>query len=115
MEDENMKIVVIGGSELIGSKTVERLRKKGHDVVSAFANSGVNTITGEGHSCRAVIRALARPASTNGSRVQARAVEGWPWLGAIMAVRTRLHLRAPSKRRIRTGNARTNNKARVTP
>lgn len=43
-----MKIVVIGGSGLIGSKTVERLRKKGHDVVAASPNSGVNTITGEG-------------------------------------------------------------------
>ena len=43
-----MKIVVIGGSGLIGSKTVERLRKKGHEVVAASPNSGVNTITGEG-------------------------------------------------------------------
>jgi uncharacterized protein YbjT (DUF2867 family) len=43
-----MKIVVIGGSGLIGSKTVKRLRKKGHDVVAASPNSGVNTITGEG-------------------------------------------------------------------
>ena len=43
-----MKIVVIGGTGLIGSKTVERLRKKGHDVVAASPNSGVNTITGEG-------------------------------------------------------------------
>jgi len=43
-----MKIVVIGGSGLIGSKTVERLRKRGHDVVAASPNSGVNTITGEG-------------------------------------------------------------------
>src|SRR5512132_1868208 len=42
-----MKIVVIG-SGLIGSKTVERLRKKGHEVVAASPNSGVNTITGEG-------------------------------------------------------------------
>ena len=41
-----MKIVVIGGSGLIGSKTVERLRKKGHDVVAASPKSGVNTITG---------------------------------------------------------------------
>jgi uncharacterized protein YbjT (DUF2867 family) len=45
-----MKIVVIGGSGLIGSKTVERLRKKGHEVLSAFPESGVNTITGEGLS-----------------------------------------------------------------
>jgi uncharacterized protein YbjT (DUF2867 family) len=43
-----MKIVVIGGTGLIGSKTVERLRKKGHDVVAASPNSGVNTVTGEG-------------------------------------------------------------------
>lgn len=43
-----MKIVVIGGSGLIGSKTVERLRQKGHEVVAASPNSGVNTITGEG-------------------------------------------------------------------
>jgi uncharacterized protein YbjT (DUF2867 family) len=43
-----MKIVVIGGSGLIGSKTVERLRKEGHDVIAASPNSGVNTITGEG-------------------------------------------------------------------
>jgi uncharacterized protein YbjT (DUF2867 family) len=45
-----MKIVVIGGTGLIGSKTVERLRKKGHEVIAASPNSGVNTITGEGLS-----------------------------------------------------------------
>lgn len=43
-----MKIVVIGGTGLIGSKTVERLRKKGHDVLAASPNSGVDTITGTG-------------------------------------------------------------------
>ena len=43
-----MKIVVIGGSGLIGTKLVNRLRKKGHEVVAASPNSGVNTITGEG-------------------------------------------------------------------
>ncbi len=45
-----MKIVVIGGTGLIGSKTVERLRKKGHEVLAASPNSGVDTITGEGLS-----------------------------------------------------------------
>jgi uncharacterized protein YbjT (DUF2867 family) len=45
-----MKIVVIGGTGLIGSKTVERLRKKGHDVLAASPNSGVNTVTEEGLS-----------------------------------------------------------------
>jgi uncharacterized protein YbjT (DUF2867 family) len=43
-----MKIVVIGGSGLVGSKTVERLRRKGHEVLAASPNSGVNTVTGEG-------------------------------------------------------------------
>jgi uncharacterized protein YbjT (DUF2867 family) len=43
-----MKIVVIGGSGLIGSKTVNRLREAGHEVVAASPNTGVNTITGEG-------------------------------------------------------------------
>src|ERR1051325_11094182 len=43
-----MKIVVIGGSGLIGSKTVAILRQGGHEVVAASPNSGVNTITGEG-------------------------------------------------------------------
>jgi uncharacterized protein YbjT (DUF2867 family) len=43
-----MKIVVIGGTGLIGSKTVAMLRKADHEVVAASPNSGVNTITGEG-------------------------------------------------------------------
>jgi uncharacterized protein YbjT (DUF2867 family) len=43
-----MKIVVIGGSGLIGTKLVKRLRERGHEVVAASPNSGVNTITGEG-------------------------------------------------------------------
>jgi uncharacterized protein YbjT (DUF2867 family) len=43
-----MKIVVIGGTGLIGSKTVAILRQRGHEVVAASPNSGVNTLTGEG-------------------------------------------------------------------
>jgi uncharacterized protein YbjT (DUF2867 family) len=43
-----MKIVVIGGSGLIGSKVVTILREHGHDPVSASPNSGVNTLTGDG-------------------------------------------------------------------
>ncbi len=43
-----MKIVVIGGSGLIGTKLVNRLRQQGHDVIAASPASGVNTITGEG-------------------------------------------------------------------
>src|SRR5580692_8773842 len=43
-----MKIVVIGGSGLIGSKLVPKLRQDGHEAVAASPNSGVNTVTGEG-------------------------------------------------------------------
>jgi uncharacterized protein YbjT (DUF2867 family) len=43
-----MKIVVIGGTGLIGSKLVEKLRKDGHEPLAAAPNTGVNTITGEG-------------------------------------------------------------------
>jgi uncharacterized protein YbjT (DUF2867 family) len=43
-----MKIVVIGGTGLIGSKLVNILRERGHEAIAASPNSGVNTITGEG-------------------------------------------------------------------
>jgi uncharacterized protein YbjT (DUF2867 family) len=43
-----MKIVVIGGSGLIGSKLVEKLREDGHEPLAASPDSGVDTITGEG-------------------------------------------------------------------
>lgn len=43
-----MKIVVIGGTGLIGTKLASRLRQKGHDVIPAAPSTGVNTITGEG-------------------------------------------------------------------
>ena len=43
-----MKLVIIGGTGLIGSKLVARLREQGHEAVPASPNTGVNTITGEG-------------------------------------------------------------------
>ena len=43
-----MKIVIIGGTGLIGSKLVSRLRDRGHQAVPASPNTGVNTLTGEG-------------------------------------------------------------------
>ncbi len=43
-----MKIVVIGGSGLIGSKVVTRLGEQGHEAVAASPNTGVDTLTGEG-------------------------------------------------------------------
>jgi uncharacterized protein YbjT (DUF2867 family) len=43
-----MKIVVIGGTGLIGSKLVPKLREHGHEAIAASPNSGVNSVTGEG-------------------------------------------------------------------
>jgi len=43
-----MKIVIIGGTGLIGSKLVQKLREHGHEAVAAAPNTGVNTLTGEG-------------------------------------------------------------------
>jgi uncharacterized protein YbjT (DUF2867 family) len=48
MRGEVMKILVIGGTGLIGSKVVETLKQNGHEAIAASPNTGVNTITGEG-------------------------------------------------------------------
>src|SRR6478735_2898009 len=48
MRGEVMKIMVIGGTGLIGSKVVEKLKQKGHEAIAAAPNTGVNTITGKG-------------------------------------------------------------------
>ncbi len=45
---EVMKIVVVGGTGLIGSKIVEKLKQKSDEAIAAAPNTGVNTITGEG-------------------------------------------------------------------
>src|SRR5215470_16097476 len=43
-----MKIIVIGGTGLIGTKVVKNLRDKGHEVVAASPSKGINAVTGEG-------------------------------------------------------------------
>ena len=48
MTNKNLKIVVIGGSGLIGKKLVDKLRQRGHEVLAASPSSGVNSVTGEG-------------------------------------------------------------------
>lgn len=48
MGERSVKIVVIGGTGLIGSKLVAKLREQGHEAVAASPNTGVNTVTGEG-------------------------------------------------------------------
>ena len=47
-KNEHMKIVVLGGTGLIGSKVVNLLRAGGHEVVAASPSQGINSITGEG-------------------------------------------------------------------
>jgi uncharacterized protein YbjT (DUF2867 family) len=48
MQETIMTIVVVGGTGLIGSKLVNKLREHGHEAVAAAPNTGVNTLTGEG-------------------------------------------------------------------
>src|SRR5690349_19511985 len=48
MKETIMKVVVIGGTGLIGSKLVAKLNEHGHEAVPAAPNTGVNTLTGEG-------------------------------------------------------------------
>jgi uncharacterized protein YbjT (DUF2867 family) len=48
IQEAIMKIVVIGGTGLIGSKLVNKLREQGHEAVAAAPNTGVNTLTAEG-------------------------------------------------------------------
>jgi uncharacterized protein YbjT (DUF2867 family) len=48
MKETIMKIVVIGGTGLIGSKLVNKLREDGHEAIAAAPNTGVNAVTGEG-------------------------------------------------------------------
>src|SRR5215510_5382961 len=48
VKEITMKIVVIGGTGLIGSKLVNKLREQGHEAVAAAPNTGVNTLTGDG-------------------------------------------------------------------
>ena len=47
-KNKTMKIVIIGGTGLIGTKLVNHLRQQGHDVVAASPSKGINSVTGEG-------------------------------------------------------------------
>ena len=58
-----MKIVVIGGSGLIGSRVVSLLNEAGHEALAASPSTGVNTVTGEGLS-QALAGAAGTPTNT---------------------------------------------------
>ena len=64
MKGYAVKVVVIGGTGLIGSKLVAKLGEHGHQAVPAAPNTGVNTLTGEG------ARGGARRGSGRGGRVE---------------------------------------------
>jgi len=92
-----MKIVVIGGTGLIGSKTVAILRQGGHDVVAASPKSGINSITGEGlkevMACAQVAIDLANsPSFEDKAVLEFFETSGRNLLAAEAATRVRHHV-----------------------
>jgi len=92
-----MKIVVIGGSGLIGTKLVSRLRRKGHEVVAASPNSGVNTITGEGLAdalagAHAVVDVANSPSLEGRAVLEFFQISGRNLLAAEAAARVKHHV-----------------------
>src|ERR1700758_2248789 len=95
-----MKIVVIGGTGLIGSKTVAILRQGGHEVVAASPSGGVNTITGEGlkealAGAQVVIDLANSPSFEDKAVLEFFETSGRNLLAAEAAARVRPHV-APS-------------------
>src|SRR5881409_3568841 len=92
-----MKIVVIGGTGLIGSKTVAILRHGGHEVVAASPNTGVNTITGEGlkeamAGTQVVIDLANSPSFEDRAVLEFFEISGRNLLGAESAAGVRHHV-----------------------
>src|SRR2546430_2035546 len=65
-KNKTMKIVVIGGTGLIGAKLVNNLRQQGHEVVAASPSQGINSVTGEGLAA-AVLADVAVAAPVQGT------------------------------------------------
>ena len=96
-----MKIVVIGGTGLIGSKTVAILRQGGHEVLAASPNSGVNTITGEGlkealAGAQVVIDLAKSPSFEDKAVLEFFETSGRNLLAAEAAAGVRHHAPSPS-------------------
>jgi uncharacterized protein YbjT (DUF2867 family) len=92
-----MKIVVIGGSGLIGSKLVDLLRSRGHDVVAASPNTGVNTLTGEGlkealAGARVVVDVANSPSLEDAAAMDFFVVSGRNLLAAEKAAGVKHHV-----------------------
>ena len=104
-----MKIVVIGGSGLIGSRVVALLRQAGHTAVAASPSTGVNTITGEGLNV-ALVDADVVVDVTNAPSWEAQAVLDMPRFGCInihASLLPRWRGAAPIQRAILAGDAET--------
>jgi len=92
-----MKIVVIGGTGLIGSKTIPILRQGGHEVVAASPNTGVNTITGQGlkeamAGTQVVVDLANSPSFENRAVLEFFETSGRNLLAAEAAARVRHHV-----------------------
>ena len=92
-----MKIVVIGGTGLIGSKTVAILRQGGHEVVAGSPKSGINSITGEGlkkamAGAQAVIDLTNSPSFEDGAVLEFFETSGHNLLAAEAAAGVRHHV-----------------------
>src|SRR6186713_849615 len=92
-----MRIVIIGGTGLIGSKTTVILRRGGHEVIAASPSSGVNTITGEGvkeavNGAQAVIDLANSPSFEDNAVLEFFQTSGRHLLAAEAAVGVRHHI-----------------------
>jgi uncharacterized protein YbjT (DUF2867 family) len=92
-----MKIVVIGGTGLIGSKVVEKLKPKGHEAIAAAPNTGVNTVTGEGLTeviadAHVVIDLANSPSFEDRAALEFFETSGHNLLAAEVAARVRHHV-----------------------
>src|SRR5205814_10362653 len=92
-----MKIVVIGGTGLIGSKTVAILRQRGHEVIAASPKGGINTITGQGlkeamASAQAVIDLANSPSFEDKAVLEFFETSGRNLLAAEAAAGVRHHV-----------------------
>jgi uncharacterized protein YbjT (DUF2867 family) len=92
-----MKVVVIGGSGLIGSKLVSNLRRRGNEVMAASPDSGVNAVTGEGLAeavagAQVVVDVSNSPASDDEAVMEFFQTSGRKLIAVERAARVRHHV-----------------------